>query len=243
MPREKDWPEGEKFLKRVFEGRIVNEWTAREITFQQAFKSQRLVVKFVRANRLLPWICNKFAIPSPILLLRHPCAVISSQLNYGWKNANRPDIPLFLKEYPRFQTALSETEGDVEFLAALWALDQLPALMEQGVHPWTTITYEELILHPERTLLKISEKWNIKIDTKYALSMLKKPSSVVSSSGISGINGWKEIMSEDQIYRIIKTVNSFGLSFYSENNEAEYSKLYSEDLAKCIQTAGTGNSA
>ncbi|MCB9434285.1 MAG: sulfotransferase [Ardenticatenaceae bacterium] len=240
VPRDEKWIEGEAYLKRVFEGRIVNDWTAREISFRQAYKSKRLIVKFVRANRLLPWICQNFEIPAPILLLRHPCAVIASQLNYGWENAKRPDIPPYLGEYPVFQTSLAETEGNEEYLAALWALDQLPVLMEQAPHPWIIITYEELLLRPESVLLNIREKWDVEFDTGDALSRLKRPSSVVSRSGISGINGWKNTLSEKQISRVLSTVNSFGLPFYSDNDEADYGELYSTELAKHIKKAGIG---
>jgi len=240
VSREEKWPDGEAYLKHVFEGRIVNSWTAREISVREAYKSKRLIIKFVRANRLLPWICHRFEVPAPILLLRHPCAVIASQLNYGWKNATRPDSPPYLDEYPRFQTALAEVEGCEEFLAATWALDQLSVLREQTPHPWIIVTYEELILHPERTLLRIVANWNIDIDIDEALSRLKKPSSVVSKSGISGINGWKNVLSDKQVSRVLSTVNSFGLSFYSNNDEADYGELHSEELAKQIQKAGIG---
>jgi len=237
---EEQWPEGEEFLKRVFEGKIVNDWTAKETSFREAYKSKRMIIKFVRANRLLPWICQKFAVPSPILLLRHPCAVIASQLNYGWKNATRRGAPIYLDEYPIFQAALSEAEGDEEYLAAVWALDQLPPLLQQTPCPWTIVTYEELVLRPEATLLKIFDKWNMKIDMDDALSRLKKPSSVVSRSGISGINGWKKSLTNEQISRVLRTVNSFGLSFYSINDEADYSYLHSDQLAQHIRKAGTG---
>ena len=237
---EEQWLEGEAFLKRVFEGKIINDWTAREMLFWEAYKSKRLIIKFVRANRLLPWICHRFEVPAPILLLRHPCAVIASQLNYGWKNATRPEIPGYLEQYPRFRTILSEAKGDEEYLAALWALDQLPALSQQTPHPWIIVTYEELLLRTEATLLSIFDKWNIKIDMDDALSRIKRPSSVVSASGISGINGWKNTLTVKQASKVLSTVHSFGLTFYSENDEADYSNLYNDELAQQIWEAGIG---
>ena len=237
---EEEWPEGETFLNRVFQGKIVNDWTAREMSLRKVYRSNRLIVKFVRANRLLPWICRRFKVPAPILLLRHPCAVIASQLNYGWKIATRPDIPQYLDEYPQFRTTLLETEGAEEYLAALWALDQLPALLYRTPHPWIIVTYEELILRPKETLSKVFEKWNIEIDYSDALSRIKQPSSVVSSTGISGITGWKSKLSADQISRVLSTVNSFGLTFYSKYDEPDYDILFSENLAQQIREVGIG---
>lgn len=210
------------------------------MSFRKAYKSERLIIKFVRANRLLPWIRHRFEAP-PILLLRHPCAVIASQLNYGWKNAIRPKEPRYLKEYPEFRNALSETKGDEEYLAALWALDQLPTLCQRTPHPWTIVTYEEFLLRPDESLLRIIDKWNLEIDMNEAMSRIKVPSSVVSRSGNSGITGWRNTLNDEQNSRVPSTVNSFGLSFYSsDNNEADYSNLYSRELSQLIRKAGIG---
>ena len=48
------WPEGEEFLRAVFTGRVINSRTSREMTVRDALRSKRLIVKFVRANRMLP---------------------------------------------------------------------------------------------------------------------------------------------------------------------------------------------
>lgn len=239
---DEEWPEGEAFLKQVFEGRVINAWTAREMAGNDANKAKRMIVKCVRANRLLPWICRRFEIPAPILLIRHPCAVIASQKNYNrvWKNADRPDYPEYLDQYPVFQALLSEAEGDEEFLAALWALDQLPPLLHQMPRPWLIVTYEELFLRPEMTLARIFDNWGFDIDMGEALSRMKKPSSVVGKSGISGVNGWKQRLTGEQVSRILQTVNAFGLTFYTENDEADYDVLYGESLSGDIHKAGIG---
>jgi hypothetical protein len=236
------WCEGKAFLKRVFEGRVINEWTTKEMSFGAAYKATRMIVKFVRANRLLPWICRTFELPSPILLIRHPCAVIASQLNYGWGNAERPELPSYLASFPSFQSALAQVTGVEEYLAASWALDQLPPLLQPPPHPWTLITYEELLIHPEQTLAKIFQSWNLDVDIDLALSKLSKPSRVVSKSGISGINGWKKQLTNQQIERILSTVNSFGLTFYSQQDEADYGILNNEQITESIRNAGNTQS-
>jgi hypothetical protein len=240
VPPDEPWDEGQAFLKRVFEGRVVNRWTSREMSLVEACKCKRLIVKFVRANRLLPWICRTFAIPPPVLLIRHPCAVIASQLKYGWKNARRPDAPGFIDEFPVFQGALSRATGDEEFLAATWALDQLPPLLQHPPRPWTIVTYEELVLRPEPTLRRIFKTWTLDVDIDKAMSKLKKPSSVVAQAGIQGINGWKKELSEDQVARILHTVSAFGLRFYSRADEADDAMLHGEHAADHIRQAGLG---
>jgi len=100
--------------------------------------------------------------------------------------------------------------------------------------------YEELILRPEQTVLKILEKWNNEIDMDDALSRIKKPSRVVAQTVISGINGWKEQLTDDQVSRVFSTVNAFGLNFYSIDDEPDYSNLLDAQLAQRISMAGVG---
>jgi len=235
-----NWPEGKSYLKRVFRGEILNQWTIREISYRDVSKKNLLIVKFVRANRLYPWLCANFDLPPPILLIRHPCGVISSQLNYGWKGKERPDLTAYLQEFPRFRDTLERIQPGVEHLAAKWALDHIPALLEPKPHPWIIITYEELLLRPEETLVRIMERWQVEIDIEEALLKLKIPSSVVTGfkANISGVNGWKKNLSANQITSILDTTRAFGLSFYSEEIEADYDQLHSNDLSDNIRSAG-----
>jgi len=70
------------------------------------------------------------------------------------------------------------------------------------------------------------------------MSRLKTPSSVVYSSGISGIDGWKKKLPEKQKSKILNTIESFGLGFYSQHAEPDYNGLYSDQLPEQIQRAG-----
>ncbi|MCA9118222.1 MAG: hypothetical protein KDA79_24290, partial [Planctomycetaceae bacterium] len=139
------WPAGEHFLRSVFEGRVVNEITLERLNLDEVRKVRRLIVKFVRVGRLLPWLCRTFPLPAPILLIRHPCAVVTSQLKAGkWNDVSTVDAPGYVHEFPAFQTALAQLNSLEERLAAQWALDQLPPLLEVQSRPWQMVTYEEL---------------------------------------------------------------------------------------------------
>lgn len=236
-----EWPEGEAFLRSVFKGDVVNSWTSRDMTVAHAFKSRFLIVKFVRATRLLPWLCTQFPLRPPVLLIRHPCAVVASQLRYGWENTPRPEEPDFLDEFPEFRAALQKTETVEEFLAAQWALDQLPALMAPAPHAWVTVTYEALLAQPRAVLGKILNAWGKSADIDTLIAGLMVPSSVVSSSGMSGTAGWKKQLSESQVSKILKVVESFGITFYTEAPEPDEALLYSPSIAENIKKAGRGS--
>lgn len=234
------WPEGERFLRRVFQGKVVNDWTSREMGLREACRSTTMIVKFVRANRILPWICRTFDVPPPIFLVRHPCAVVASQMNCAWMGTERPSAPPFLDDYPVFRSALSRTAGVEENLAARWALDQLPVLLHKGPRPWLVVTYEDLVLHPTPTLARIFKMWGMDVDIDKAMRGLEKPSRVVGRLGVSGTNGWQEQLTQEQISRILGVVNAFGLTFYGEAAEADHSVLGSGQLADQIRHAGRG---
>jgi Sulfotransferase family len=229
-----NWPAGEAFLRQVFSGRVINKWTVGQMTVRD-IRAERMIVKLVRANRLLPWICRTFKIVPPVLLIRHPCAVVASQLKYHWNCSQRPKVPQHLEKYPLLKSALAKMQEPEEFLAADWALDQLVALNQPRPHPWITITYEELLLRPEPTLAKIAENWNVELDMDLAMSRLRRPSSTVSKSGIRGISGWKKDLSDKQVSRILGVAKEFGLGFYTLDDEADYAALPGEQLAFNVQ--------
>ena len=189
-------------------------------------------------NRLLPWMCSKYNLAPPVFLIRHPCAVVASQMNYGWLGQHRPIVPAYIEKFPMFKRTIAELEHPEEYLAAEWVLDQLPALFQPQPHPWTIVTYEELLLNPEPTVSKIAQSWNLEIDMDRAMSRLKRPSTTVSKSGIRGIGGWKNDLSNLQVSMILDTIRKFGIRFYGEEAEADYTLLHSNRLAADIRRVG-----
>ncbi len=86
-----DWKEGKRYFKNLLHGRIINKkphFSLRPIPVLERILSDKLVIKFVRGNRLLPWISASFPDVKKILLIRHPCAVINSQMRTGFTGYN-----------------------------------------------------------------------------------------------------------------------------------------------------------
>lgn len=241
-PPDADWPSGEAFLKDVFAAEVINDWTARELTYAQVKASDKMLVKFVRANRLLPWMCHHFDL-NPILLMRHPCAVVASQMGYGWDDVEQPGAPEFLRAFPAFREVLASTASREEYLAAGWALDLLPCFLEPPPHPWILVTYEELQLEPEATLSRIARRWQVDIDLEHARRLLSKASSVVSTGGISGMAGWQERLSSEQIDAVLKVAHAFGLDFYDQGVTPDFDALSDGTLHARIAAKGRAGNA
>lgn len=82
-----NWPEGERYLEKVLSGNIVSKNPYLRMYPKYIIHrllSNKIIVKFVQVNRLLPWIQEKFNVRGTIFVIRHSCAVISSQLNTGF---------------------------------------------------------------------------------------------------------------------------------------------------------------
>ena len=73
-----------EYLRKVFQGRVISNaphFKLKEL--QKRLFADKVLVKFIRANRILPWILNNFELRGSILIIRHPCATIASQFNSG----------------------------------------------------------------------------------------------------------------------------------------------------------------
>lgn len=231
--KEQEWEEGKWFFHKIFCGRCLNPWTTRETTLKKTLFAKRLIVKFVRANRLLPWIAHNFNLPLPILLLRHPCAVIASQLKSNdWNNIAKPSMPVFIDEYPSLKELFVTSNSVEEYLALAWCLDQFPAFMHPKPYPWQVITYEELALSTHVVVERINKNWNTKIKLNPKGFMQK--SSVTYNTGISGVSGWLEQLRLDQKLRIMHIVHGFGFTFYSP-----YSPLPDMRILDCMDLSST----
>ncbi|MEO0437609.1 MAG: sulfotransferase [Pseudomonadota bacterium] len=234
-----DWPEGKDFFLSLFEGRLANHWMLREAaSLAEVRKADTLIIKFVRANRLLPWLCNQFDLRPPIQLLRHPCGVIASQMSRSWVNTRPPEPPAYLHDFPVFRELLGSLRTEVEMLAATWALDQLPAFLYGSTDRWRYFTYEEILQDTEETVAAIIDLWGLDADLGSVTSAMDKPSSVVGSGGIQGLAGWKKTLSPAQVQQIMRVVQSFGLDFYDIDGQVDVNKLNNEYLGARIRDVG-----
>jgi hypothetical protein len=207
----------------VFDGRVLNWWTTREMTMRSALSARFLVVKFVRATRLLPWLCRNFQVRAPMLLMRHPCAVVASQVrsDTDWQRPPRPIIPPFLDGLPHLRKTIEGLSTREEFLAAEWAMDYLPCLMTPAPHPWQLVSYEGLVRHSQVTIEKLFARWNEPVPPGVNRN-INVPSSMTWKSGISGLEGWRKQLDRGQVRRILDVVHQFGMTFYDENPEPKY---------------------
>jgi len=254
LPLESSWIEGEKYVKKVLSGKIISEnpyFVHDKINSKfivHRLLSNKLIVKSIRANRLLPWIHHNFKVKGIIFIIRHPCAVIYSQLKTGYTGYHRltngnfkdiiPDKNQLRKEvikiepyHPGIIEKIKEIEGQEEILTVIWCIDNLIPLSYDQSSSWYILPYERLItkgIKEVKNLFNWLEK-DIPVETLKQFNIPsivtreKEPLKVTEKN--YQLSKWKRNLSNNTVKRILKIVSDFGLRFYTENLEPDYHNL------------------
>jgi len=229
-----DWPEAERFFWRLLSGKLLfHEYVKRNMFNPRLARVQRWIIKFCRANMLLPWLVRKCPV-RPIYLLCHPCAVVSSQLrHYGFDvmsdHFNIPDTR-YTKIYRDHRHILPTIKTREQRLAAWWAFDNLIPLQ----HPangtaWITVAYEQLLMSPLDVFSELFSRMGCEVPANMNV-IVNKPSRTTDpraaiAKGQDQLTSWKSQLSDDQINQILDVVHRFGITAYTDAPEPNYTEL------------------
>jgi hypothetical protein len=252
--------ERKKYVEKLLHGRVCSKFPrlkksiyqhpigfTKEI-FHRIF-SENVIIKSIRANRFLPWMITNFPECKYIFIIRHPCAVISSQIESGitgyfppekWKINKEIVLEqakqiLSIKKNNNLLNKIKTIETKEEILALVWCLDTYIPLKYINFKKYHLIIYEKCVKNGEIELKKIFNYLdkNIPKMANYGLSEPSFTSYNKSYVGsIKQLKKWKKKLSKDQIESILKIVNWFDLKFYSENEEPDYTLLNKEIIIK-----------
>lgn len=219
-------PAGEAVLRRYFTGRGM---TVKLLMRNQlgAFVNRGLIVKEVKANRLLPWIVRRFTLRGIIHLVRHPCAVVSSQMgHFPVRDPCVADNFRYLEQrMPHLLDWAKSLRGEWQERALTWSLDQLVPLGVPEPRPWITLHYETLVLEGERELERIFTQLELPVSPAVrralaenswqtrALSMDHERASAEDRLGV-----WRRRLSPEQVHDILEVCERCGVRIYGEAN-------------------------
>lgn len=207
-------------FKTVLTGNRLTLGVLQKTNIEQLKNSNYLIVKFCRANRLLPYLTYNFKFGKVIHLLRHPCAVVASQLKFGaWDDV----LPYFTEEelapdgyIENYYDIIKPIKTIEEKLAAIWCLDNLIPLTQNNHNKWISITYENLMLTPEKTFNRLNITFTDDMKQKFykPSSTTKKGSPINNdkSSIVNQLSYWKKKLNPQQIESILNIVEAFKLN-------------------------------
>ena len=211
-------------VEAILSGRVRNRWTDK---YHRRFIASKRLIKDVRSNLFLKWMHDQFPEVPIVLLLRHPCAVASSQR----KRKNWPPDPKeeFLAQqelvedllYP-FRGEIEAAQTDFERMIFRWCIQNYVPLKQFGTGEIEVVFYENLCEKPRSEVAKVFSFLGKDYD-EAVLTTVRKPSpqSHTVSAVISGgslIDSWREKVTVEETNRAIEILSLFGLD-----------KIYSQD--------------
>jgi hypothetical protein len=238
-------PELRRYMQGVLTGHIPTPWflktknSGRLSRLYEHISCRKLVVKMIQANRLLQWLGKNFDVRGVIFIVRHPCAVVASQLHFtddGWRNVGPPPkdelqtgfggwIPDDL--FAHFRPVLESVDTTVGTLAARWCLDHYIPLLYSEEQPWTLLPYERLLTQREQELQRVTDAVGITFDTvmERTLNSRDVTGDQVELNVERQLAKWRRRLTPQQIDIILRIVEEFGLDFYGEQLEPDYERL------------------
>lgn len=229
IPVNAEWKEAEKAFDALFTGKLLNHGVFQYSTLHQCLKSESFLFKFVFGSALLPWLASRYTFKyKPLYMVRHPFAVVSSQLKHGaWEYPFDkyiiPDTP-YNDNYLEHQEFLNTLKTKEESLVVQWCLANQSTLSHKKNNiEWITLNYEEFIVNPKLSMERILQEWGLKYDLS-KIDFEKNSSTTKKGSPqdiIKRISHWKNNFNNQQINKMLRVLDYFDVSCYSERFEPE----------------------
>ncbi|MBW7941670.1 MAG: sulfotransferase domain-containing protein [Candidatus Kuenenia stuttgartiensis] len=225
IPEDYNWPEAKELFESLFRGQYLTPFMISHARVAQLKNADFLIIKYVRANSLLPWFVRQFDIRPPIYILRHPCAAIASQMKMNWYTCSKFTIPKtkFPEKYTKYEHILNNINTTLEYVAAKWCLDNIIPLNHHGNNRlWITVFYENLIANPHEEVPYIFYRLNLELPRNlwYKVNV---PSAMTGSisplrqNKIEQLSKWKNELSERDIDSILGMLKKFEIKIYDDN--------------------------
>lgn len=224
IPEDASWPEAEAYFDALFRGKILRWPLTRMASVRELVRTRHLLFKFTRANALLPWLTQRFQfLYDPVYIVRHPFAVVASQLKHGsWDNMMHGGRLLqspFSTPYRQHAEYLEQLGTREEQLTALWCLTNPIALDNpRNDRDWITIFYEEMLMNPVPQVERVFSSWGVPMPeltntVRAPSSSTKEPT--FQESVLGQLTKWQRQLDDEQVARMAGVLNYFEIDIYS----------------------------
>ena len=222
------------YLARLFRGQELSTRTLTSLHLRAAqFVEHRgYVVKFVNANMMLYWMLQQFPLRT-VLMVRHPCAVVASQLSHGaWKELTKEQCtipPGLMKDYPHFGDVFARISEPEEVLTFEWAMQTHVPLSQPEPHPWFVTTYETLVERGrseiERLFAYLEEEVPAAAYARLEVASATTAEKSNIATGRNPLTGWRERLTAKQIDNVLRVCRDMGIDYYSDELLPDYACL------------------
>jgi hypothetical protein len=192
-------------------------------------RTDRIAFQMTSGGVLIEWFDANFPVET-IILLRHPITNALSIVQKGWL----PECGDFLNHQWFVETHLTGAQVDLArrvlangSLLSIhvldWSLKMLVPVRAHasGMHPrWTLMTYEQLVLEPERLLRLIAERHDF-AEFEPMLAQVRRPSRTVTSSTAAKVDDpaflldrWRGKVPAEEERDLLDIPAAFGLEMY-----------------------------
>lgn len=240
IPEHESWPETKLIFQNILTGRVASKGLYEEQPYSRFYNNGIYITKFCYADLLMPWLQRQFQFKS-ILLTRHPCAVVASQLRHPSWQKLKVDGKETIGDFPFngiFKNALKKT-GSIKtreaYLAMLWALN----FKQTAMHPdnnrsWLTISYESMLRDFESEVDRINNRFGFVLNAREMdhkkPSMSTLPASMAHLKQNAQLDAWKKTLSQKQIAEILQMLGLFEIDIYGPDAEPDYQRLYKSEI-------------
>ena len=229
----------------LLNGRRITPYNLRNNSLSCLVRPKRWIIKFVRANLLIHWLTEQFDIPTPIYIIRHPCAVVASQMKrrlahqtitpdkakFEWLHDKPYYIRYFLKKHPEFVSLAQKINTWEEILAFHWGVSNYSLIDYQYKKSLFLVSYEDLVEHTVPIVSKLKAHYGLQAQQGHAITTQASSTAMDKQIDRSQQLGkWEEELSAKQIERILNVVKRLQIPFYSENVMPDTSLLNRQSL-------------
>lgn len=188
-------------------------------------KSDRIIIKCIRANLMLGWLSNNYA-PKILLILRHPGAVVASKMRLGGPDWQADvlkqychDKQLMEDHLSRLKNLLTRPLSLVANHTAIWCIENALAIDCVKKYGHCTVFYENLVLYTDSEWERIIRS----LDLKHVPDndMLIRPSQQTSKDtkgqafNHNHVSRWMKSFSKQQLREIDAILKTFEICTYS----------------------------
>jgi hypothetical protein len=204
---------------KIIKGNVRSIWIDKEN--KTLFPKGRMI-KDIRVNFFLKWLKIKFPKIKVILLLRHPCSVVTSWLNAGFGGGEQSLIKLMANQDvlkiigPQAQQRYKSITSDFERLIFFWCLHYKIPLSHLDAEDFHLVFYENLVTNPKFEIRNLFKFMQREYDESKVLLSMSRPSSTTKKTAEEfkadsiKINQWHNKLTEKEVDLAYEILSCFG---------------------------------